>query len=64
MINENNLIGLTIDDATDYARRNGYELRVVQTDNAPYIIIEEQKVGGTKIINVAVINGRVSEVKS
>ena len=63
MIIEYNLIGLTTNDAIDYAKRNGYELRVVQTENAPYII-EEQKVGGTKIINVAVINGKVSEVKS
>jgi len=57
MINGANLIDLTIDEATDYEERKGYELHVVQK-NAPYLV------SGTKIIIVEERDGKVSNVRS
>ena len=57
MINEANLIDLTIDEATDYEERKGYELNVVQK-NDPYLV------SGTKIIIVEERDGKVSNVRS
>ena len=62
MMNKNYLIGMTVEDAKDYAQQNGKELVVVQVDDAPYWSIQD--VGDTIKIYVAVKKGSVSEIKN